>query len=328
MQIAFVIGSPHRYAALGRTGACLIHEAHRRGGLPWVVPPETIDRDGHRLVGWAHAADFPRTEDLGTFWRRLQARVLSRRPVPVDLGELDALVWRKDPPLDRRAAGRLASLKGRLPCLNDPAALLSWSSKVRALERLGHLMPPSRVATTRVELRRALRDLPGPVIIKPLEDGGGRGVVRLSTEDRPRLDALLGAEPPLGLGLDSGGGVLVQREVRGRVPGDVRLLSLEGRILGAMRRVPRRGEFRANVAAGARVAPAELSRAAVERWEDVARTLSGEGLYLVGLDVIDGWLIEVNAVSPAGIPRLNALLGRRLEREVLDWLEGRLAARR
>ena len=58
----------------------------------------------------------------------------------------------------------------------------------------------------------------------------------------------------------------------------------------------------------------------------MACELAGEGLALVGLDVIGPWLIEVNVVSPGGIPRLNALLGRRLEREVLSWLERQVEA--
>ena len=110
--------------------------------------------------------------------------------------------------------------------------------------------------------------------------------------------------------------------------GDVRILCLEGRLLGAMRRIPPAGEFRANVAMGAQVAPVELSTSARGRWEALASELAAEGLAFIGLDVIGPWLIEVNVVSPGGIPRLNAMLGLRLEREVLEWLERQVEAHR
>lgn len=328
MRLAVVIGSPLNYSAWGRTGASLLHEAHLRGHGLWCLRPEAITEREGRVVGEAYDAGFPPTHDLGTFWRRLQHRVAYRPPISVDLGGADALLWRKDPPLHREAARLLARLSGKVPSMNDPGSLLLWASKARALERFGHLMPPSALAGSEGELLRAAGRIPGALIVKPLEEAGGRGVVRLSPAERPQLAQRVAAEPLLARSLASGAGLLVQQEVRGLVPGDIRLLCLEGRVLGALRRIPMRGDFRANVSAGARVAPAGLSAEALERWEAVARQLAREGLNLVGLDVVSGWLLEVNVVSPGGIPRMNALMGLRLERQVLDWLEGRAEASR
>ncbi len=182
-------------------------------------------------------------------------------------------------------------------------------------------MPPSKVVASRDELLKALEEIPGNLYLKPLEEAGGRGVVRLKAAERPLLDRKLAAEPLLAGSLEAGPGLLVQQEVRSAAPGDVRLLCLDGRVLGAMRRIPKAGDFRANVSQGARVVPARLSSEALRRWEAVSEELSAEGAVFSGLDVVGERLIEVNVVSPAGIPRLNALYGLRLEREVLSWLE-------
>jgi glutathione synthase len=327
MRLAVVIGSPLRYSAWGRTGACLLHEAHRRGHKLWCLTPDAIYEEGRRLLGDVYDVTFPVTEDVGTFWRRLQVQVAVSRPVAVELEGADALLWRKDPPLHRRAARCLSSLSDRIPSMNDPRALLLWASKARALERFGHLMPPSTLVTDETELRGAVDDIPGALIVKPLEEAGGRGVIRLRVAERPYLARRVAAEPLLASNLAAGAGLIVQQEVRGPVPGDLRLLCLDGRVMGAFRRVPGRGEFRANVSAGARVAPARPSQETLGRCEAVASELAREGLPLVGLDVVGRWLLEVNVISPGGIPRLNALLGRRLERDVLAWIEGRAGFR-
>ena len=327
MKLAIVIGSPHRYPPFGRTGPCLMHEAHMRGNRVWCFQPEALREKDGRPVAQAHELSFPPTADLGTFWRRLQLKVLSRPPATLDLRGLDALIWRKDPPLDRRAALLLSPLAERAACLNDPRSLLAWGSKGRAVERFGHLMPPSVVAGSLEELLEAAEKLSGPLIVKPLEGHGGKGVVRLRPGERRALERRVASEPALARSLACGQGVLLQREVRGPAAGDLRILCLDGRVLGAMRRIPNVGEFRASVALGARVAPARLSAGAKSRWEAVAGELAAEGLYLVGLDVVGDRLLEANVVSPAGIPRMNALGGVRLEREVLDWLERRAGIR-
>jgi glutathione synthase len=321
MRLSFVMAPPHLFPAEGRTVALLLFEAHRRGHRLWCIPPGTIEWQESHLVGYGYEADFPPTGDLGTFWKRLQIRSSSRPPVRVELDGMDAVVWRKDPPLYRPAAHSLVPLAEEIPCLNDPRALIQWSSKATAWERLSELMPPSVVVRSLRELKRASGSIPGPVVVKPLEGCKGEGVIRVPAWDRPSLEERVLVEPLLARSLTQGPGVLIQQEVQGHAGGDVRILCLGGRLLGAMRRIPTRGEFRSNVARGGRVAPMELSPQARSRWEALAAQLAKEGLFFVALDVIGEWLIEVNVVSPGGIPRLNSLLGCRLERRILEWLE-------
>lgn len=327
MKLAVIMSPPLRFSAYGRTGACLIHEAHLRGHELWCLTPEDVTEQNDRLIGRGYCIDFTSTADLGTFWRRLQLLVITRPKVAVDLRNVDAILWRKDPPLNRKAAKLLSTLVGDVHCFNDPRALLAWATKSKALKRFGHLMPPSVVVKTMDSLLRTASSIPGSLVIKPVEERGGRGVIRVHSLNRTQLKKKIEEEPLLAGGLTSGAGLVVQQEVRATQAGDVRILCLEGRVLGAMRRIPQARDFRANVSAGARVAPASLSSMALDRWEAVARVLAEEGLAFVGLDVIGRWLIEINVLSPGGIPRLNSLFGLRLQRDVLSCMERRVESR-
>jgi glutathione synthase len=109
--------------------------------------------------------------------------------------------------------------------------------------------------------------------------------------------------------------------------GDKRILLLEGEVLGAVLRVPAEHEVRANLHVGGKAVQARLDacdRAIVER---VGPVLREEGLFFVGIDVIGGKLTEINVTSPTGVQEANALDGVRLENQVIERVEARLAER-
>jgi glutathione synthase len=108
------------------------------------------------------------------------------------------------------------------------------------------------------------------------------------------------------------------------VEGDKRVLLLDGRVLGAIRRVPQAGDIRANIHVGGRVEATELSVRERELAESVGRHLSAVGLWFVGLDLINEKLIEINVTSPTGIQELGRLTGTQPEQAVVQWIEERV----
>ena len=110
--------------------------------------------------------------------------------------------------------------------------------------------------------------------------------------------------------------------------GDKRILLLEGRPIGAVLRVPPPGETRANFHAGGVAQPSKLDTADRRIVERLAPKLREEGLFFVGIDVIGGYLTEINVTSPTGVMEIDALESRCLEAEILDALETRLQAHR
>jgi glutathione synthase len=103
--------------------------------------------------------------------------------------------------------------------------------------------------------------------------------------------------------------------------GDVRVLLLNGEIIGAMRRKPSDGDFRTNIHAGARAYKHEVTPAEKEICMAIKDRLIEDGLFFVGIDIIGDKLVEINCVSPGGIPRINRLNQVRLEAMVIDFIE-------
>jgi glutathione synthase len=239
-------------------------------------------------------------------------RVLADQDAP--LGDLDVLFLRKDPPVDVEFlwATLLVELERGPLFVNHPRGLREANEKLFAL-RFPQLMPPTVVARDLVRLRAFLEAQGGDGVVKPLDGCGGQGVFRVRRDD-PNFAALLetatrGGRVP----------VMAQAYLPAVQQGDKRIIVLDGEPIGAVLRVPRQGELRANLAAGATPERTPISA----RDREICRTLAPElrklGLWLAGLDVIGGFLTEVNVTSPTGLVEIDALSGVSLESRVVDF---------
>jgi glutathione synthase len=103
---------------------------------------------------------------------------------------------------------------------------------------------------------------------------------------------------------------------------------LDGKPIGAVNRIPTGKEFRGNMAVGGRVAAAEITPQEQKMCTLLAPKLQEDGLYFVGIDVIGGYLTEVNVTSPTGIREIDRLNDVRLGEEVIRWVEQTLAQRK
>jgi glutathione synthase len=112
-----------------------------------------------------------------------------------------------------------------------------------------------------------------------------------------------------------------------RTEGDVRIMMLNGKPLGCLRRMPHGADFRANINAGGSAMAHQISPAEEMLCSLIGDRLVRDGLYFVGIDVIGGKLVEINCVSPGSLPRINHLNGLRLEIPVIDFIEEQVLAR-
>jgi glutathione synthase len=161
-------------------------------------------------------------------------------------------------------------------------------------------MAPTLVASRVAELE-AFTAQHGEVVLKPLGGRAGQGVVFASAVT-PGLRALL----ELVTGMETLP-VMVQAFLPGVAAGDKRILLVNGEPLGAVNRVPSGGEFRSNLAVGGQPQATELSDAERSICAALAPALKAEGLFFVGIDVIDGRLSEINVTSPTGIREVERL---------------------
>jgi len=234
------------------------------------------------------------------------------------LGDFDAILMRKDPPFDMKFffATHLLSLVDERQCfvLNDPKGLREANEKLYAL-RFPEQIPQTLVASDMERLKAFMNELGGEMIIKPLDGCGGSGVYYLNQSDR-NTNSILEAATDNGQKL-----IMGQRYLPEIRQGDKRVIMLNGEPLGAVLRVPLETETRGNIHVGGQCVKTEVTARDREICAALAPLLVADGLYLVGLDVIGGFLTEVNVTSPTGIQEINALDGVRLETQVIDFVE-------
>ncbi len=241
----------------------------------------------------------------------------------LDLGGLDVILMRQDPPFDMAyitATHLLELLPEAGPLVvNDPAAVRNAPEKLFVL-RFRELMPPTLLTRDRDEIRAFWREH-GDIILKPLFGNGGAGVFRLRPGDE-NLTALLEMyeqvqrEP-----------VMVQRYLPEVRQGDKRIILVEGEPMGGVMRVPAEGEARANLHVGGQPVKTELTAREREICAAIGPTLRAQGLIFVGIDVIGDWMTEINVTSPTGIQEIDRLDGTDIAAKIWDAIEFRLAAR-
>ncbi len=241
----------------------------------------------------------------------------------LDLAEVDMVLMRQDPPFDMAyitATHFLDHVHPKTLVVNDPVEVRNAPEKL-FVTHYPELMPPTLITADRQQIH-AFRAEHGDIVLKPLFGNGGANVFHVDPED-DNINALLEMftqlyrEP-----------VVVQKylpEVRG---GDKRIILIDGRAAGAVRRIPKPGEARANLHVGARAVKETLSPRDMEICEAIGPELSRRGLIFVGIDVIGDYLTEINVTSPTGIQEIGRFDQTSLEMQLWDAFEARYAATR
>ncbi|MCB9729648.1 MAG: glutathione synthase [Deltaproteobacteria bacterium] len=234
---------------------------------------------------------------------------------PQDMALADAdIVWmRKDPPFDMGYIFNtyLLDLAAQQTLVvNHPAGLRAFNEKAWAMA-FPALVPESLITQDQPRLR-AFADELGAVVVKPLDGNGGEGVFVLRSDD-PNIGVILETSTRHGRRK-----VLAQRYLPEARQGDKRVIVIDGEPRGACLRVPSGVDHRGNIHAGARVVPAVVDDRDREICAAIGPMLRDAGQIFVGIDVIGGWLTEVNVTSPTCLHEIDAFDRVNLEGEILD----------
>ncbi len=287
-------------------------QAAQRAGLPvWVCSPVDISAaehppQGHSAWAVARPATLAAIEPAVEGWVVPEPWVRLGEPERRSLQSFTHVWMRKDPPVDEAYLYathllELAERRGGVRVLNRPAALRAWNEKLSSL-RFSHLMAPTLVSG-RVDQLLAFTAEQEEVVLKPLGGRAGQGVV-FAAAGMPGLRALLELVTE-----QQRLPVMAQAFLPGVSAGDKRILLVDGEPLGAVNRVPSAGEFRSNLALGGAPQATGLSDGERDICAQLAPALREEGLFFVGIDVIDGRLSEINVTSPTGVREVERLGG-------------------
>lgn len=238
-----------------------------------------------------------------------------------DLSAFDVVWLRQDPPFDMAyvtATHLLDRVHPRTLVVNDPFWVRNSPEKLMVLD-FPDLTPPTMIARDPAAIR-AFRERYGDIIVKPLYGNGGAGVFHLDPEDR-NLSALL--ELFAGISREP---VIAQKYIHAVSQGDKRILLVDGDPVGAINRIPQTGEARSNLHVGGRAERVGLTDREREICARLGPVLRDKGLIFTGIDVIDGWLTEINVTSPTGLQELERFDGVNAARAIWVAIERRVAA--
>ncbi len=287
-------------------------EAQRRGhGLYHYLPQELSFRDG-RVLAAARPLEVRR--------QRGAHASLGGTEI-IDLAGLDVVLMRQDPPFDMAyitATHLLEHIHPATLVVNDPVHVRNAPEKLFATH-FGGLMPPTLISSSREQIL-SFRAEQKDIIVKPLFGNGGAGVFHIPPGDE-NLNALL--ELFTGLYREP---VMVQRYLPEVRAGDKRIILIDGRPVGALNRVPPAGEARSNLHVGGRAERSDLNARDLEICEAIGPALKDRGLIFVGIDVIGGYMTEINVTSPTGIQEIDRFDGVCLEATIWDAIEARYAS--
>ncbi|MGB5596670.1 MAG: glutathione synthase, partial [Crocosphaera sp.] len=235
------------------------------------------------------------------------------------LEDMDAVFMRKDPPVTIRYLYATYILELINPektlVINSPQGLREANEKMYTLEFYS-VMPETVVSQDKGIIRKFVEEKK-QAVLKPLGGKAGEGILFLEPGDRNfnsiiEVSTHQGQEP-----------VMIQRFLPEAKDGDKRIILLDGKPIGAVNRVPTGQEFRGNMAVGGRVEKTELTPREHNICDFVGPRLRQNALYFVGIDVIGGYLTEVNVTSPTGIREIDLLDDTNLGQQVIEWLSSR-----
>lgn len=236
----------------------------------------------------------------------------------VDLSDFDVVWLRQDPPFDMHyitTTHLLDLIHPNTLVVNDPFWVRNYPEKLLVLT-FPDLTPPTTIARD-LETIKAFKAKHGDVILKPLYGNGGAGVFRLDQNDR-NLASL--HEVFTGFSREP---LIVQKFLPDVSNGDKRVILVDGEPIGAINRVPAKGETRSNMHVGGRPEKVGLTERDLEICAAIGPLLREKGQIFVGIDVIGDYLTEINVTSPTGIQELERFDGINAAEKIWQAIEAR-----
>jgi glutathione synthase len=328
MIIAFVMDRLESINPLNETTSHLMYACNQRGHSVFFLEPHDIFIRKNEVAARMRNITVPTDLSMKRYWRSLINCLKKDELIFESITDLDALFFRKNPPLNYQSMEFLDLMSDRVFVINSASGQILANSKLYTLN-FPEIIPETHISRDPTRLKKIIDDFGGAMVVKPLQRYGGEGVIKVSVRDSENLNSLISYYVKAYEAYPNREPIMVQEYLDVlQHEGDVRVLVLNGEIIGAMRRRPRKGEFRTNIHAGAMAYKHEIQPQEEKICKAIKNRLIEDGLYFVGVDIIGDKLLEINCVSPGGIPRINRLNKVKLENKVIDFIEQKVKERK
>ncbi len=303
MKFLFVVDPIKNINPLKDSSAALMQASSKKNIEIWSCTPQDLEARGDEV--WASSVKV-----------EVNPWISFKENNCIPLAEFNCIWMRKDPPVNEAYLYathllEVAERKG-VKVINKPSSLRAWNEKLGAL-RYSHLMAPTIVASKVKDLIN-FANINNEVVIKPLGGKGGQGVIRI-TKNSPGIKSiieLITSQEELP--------VMMQKFIPEVVEGDKRIIIVNGEAIGSINRIPQGGDFRSNLAMGGKAEPTLLTEKEKSICSELSQHFKDEGLFFVGIDVINGMLSEINVTSPTGLREIENLSNKNVSAEVIEKL--------
>ena len=232
----------------------------------------------------------------------------------IELGDVEAIWVRTDPPFDRRyfyTTLLLDYLPGSTRVLNRPSGIRNWNEKLAAL--FFPEFTPKTVVTNNVDEIKSMASRHPRITVKPVDGFGGKGIVFYSDGDDDR---------EIRKATHQGSHwVIAQEYLADASRGDKRILLLNGEPMGGILRLHAEGVELNNLDAGGTANPVSLDQRDLEICAAIREGLIEQGVFFAGIDIIGGMLIEVNVTSPTGLQEMSSFNQEDYHHQIVAALE-------
>ena len=296
-----------RIKIAGDSTFAILLEAEKRGHALSYYTPDKLALIERKVFASLHALNV--RDKAGDHFTLGEAK-------RTDLSSFDVILMRQDPPFDMNyitATHLLELLHPKTLVVNDPRSVRNAPEKIFVME-YADLMPPT-VITRDLEEIKAFRAKHKDIVMKPLYGKGGESVFRISPDDLN-----FGSLYDL-FSVTFREQWVVQKFLPEVKDGDKRIILVDGEFAGAVNRVPAEGDLRSNMVRGGSPKKTDLSAREREICERLGPELKQRGLIFTGIDVIGGWLTEINVTSPTGIRAIKNLGGPDVAAMIWDAIE-------
>lgn len=331
MKIGLVVNDVATEEA-GYTTTRLAMTALDMGHEAWLMGVGDLASDpDDTLRAWARKAPRKAYRSPKTYLAEVQGDKARVERIGVD--DLDVLLLRNDPAADlgtrpwAQSAGYIfgerAACRGVI-VLNDPTTLATAINKMYLQRFPERVRPRALISRSADDLRAFVEGEGGRAVLKPLQGSGGTNVFVVKPSEMNNLNQIIEA-------VSRDGYVIAQEYLPAAKKGDTRLFLMNGVPLvaggkvAAFRRLTPKGDVRSNIHVGGRLAKAQVTDEMLALADIVRPTLTRDGMFLVGLDVVGDKLMEINVFSPGGLGSASKLEGVDFTHAVIESLERKVA---
>jgi|TARA_B110000438_G_C15776320_1_gene634218 glutathione synthase len=210
----------------------------------------------------------------------------------------------------------LETIRNKVLIINDPFYVRNCPEKL-FVNNYKQFMPPTLITRNINEIMH-FKEKYDQFVIKPLYGNGGSGVFYSDKNDKnfqSIVDYFMQVSEEQ---------FILQKFIPKVEFGDKRIILINGKIAGAINRIPKSGEIRSNMHVGGQAVITEISEYEKKICSAISKDLIDFGLFFVGIDVIDNLITEINVTSPTGIREIYNLTGNDLTTIFWDEIESKI----